>query len=367
MTTAAGVPSAPPALRLRGRPDAALGTEWTPAESAALDEALVSLPAARYSPLERYARAAAALPRKTMRDVALRVRWLAGRASQAAAAARQARAASGGPPPSNPPRHAAGAGEGVGGGGARGGPAGPASPAAKAVKRGRGGGGGGASAGHAQPSLGSLGHGPPPPLVATGTATTTPAAAAAHHAALLPPPLSRRANASDIPSLLETNYAILAAVKQNMAGLHVGANTALLGRMRDNIAGVLGAMARAGGVMGAMPPLPVSLHTDLAASILPPPAMPGLEEMSGGGVRGASVAAAAAAPGLGSGGAGLSPPVVPAAGTWPALEAEAEAAAAGAAPSGTPPPIADGSQSPPSPGAVGRQSARAAERKAGGK
>jgi hypothetical protein len=62
------------ALTLRGRPDAAAGAAWSPDEAAALERALAALPAARHSPLERYARAAAVLPRKTVRDVALRVR-----------------------------------------------------------------------------------------------------------------------------------------------------------------------------------------------------------------------------------------------------------------------------------------------------
>ena len=63
--------------RLQARIDTAYSTDWTPEEQVALDATLDKYPAARHSALERYLRAAAALPKKTARDVALRVRWLA--------------------------------------------------------------------------------------------------------------------------------------------------------------------------------------------------------------------------------------------------------------------------------------------------
>lgn len=48
----------------------------------ALDATLDKLPIARHSALERYVRAAAALPKKGVRDVALRVIWLANNATK---------------------------------------------------------------------------------------------------------------------------------------------------------------------------------------------------------------------------------------------------------------------------------------------
>lgn len=63
--------------RLQARIDTAYSTDWTPEEQVALDATLDKYPAARHSALERYLRAAAALPKKTARDVALRVKWLA--------------------------------------------------------------------------------------------------------------------------------------------------------------------------------------------------------------------------------------------------------------------------------------------------
>ena len=64
-------------IRLRARIDTCYSTDWTADEQVALDATLDKYPAARHSPLERYLRAKVALPKKTVRDVALRVRWLA--------------------------------------------------------------------------------------------------------------------------------------------------------------------------------------------------------------------------------------------------------------------------------------------------
>lgn len=70
------------AVRLQARADTAYSTDWTPEEQVALDATLDKLPVARHSPLERYVRAAAALPKKGVRDVALRVIWLANNATK---------------------------------------------------------------------------------------------------------------------------------------------------------------------------------------------------------------------------------------------------------------------------------------------
>ena len=70
------------AVRLQARADTAYSTDWTPEEQVALDATLDKYPAARHTPLERYVRAAAALPKKGVRDVALRVIWLANNATK---------------------------------------------------------------------------------------------------------------------------------------------------------------------------------------------------------------------------------------------------------------------------------------------
>lgn len=71
------VPGSVPTVRLQARLDTSYSTDWTAEEQVALDATLDKFPAARHTPLERYLRASAALPKKTVRDVALRVRWLA--------------------------------------------------------------------------------------------------------------------------------------------------------------------------------------------------------------------------------------------------------------------------------------------------
>ena len=69
---AVSVPAPQQATRLQARIDTAYSTDWTPEEQVALDATLDRFPAMRHPPLERYVRAAAALPKKNVRDVALR-------------------------------------------------------------------------------------------------------------------------------------------------------------------------------------------------------------------------------------------------------------------------------------------------------
>lgn len=49
--------------------------EWSEEEQRTLENCMMRFPSERFDPLQRYIRIAAALPRKTVRDVALRVRW----------------------------------------------------------------------------------------------------------------------------------------------------------------------------------------------------------------------------------------------------------------------------------------------------
>jgi hypothetical protein len=49
--------------------------EWSEEEQRTLEILMVQLPQERMDPLQRYVKMAAALPRKTVRDVAMRTRW----------------------------------------------------------------------------------------------------------------------------------------------------------------------------------------------------------------------------------------------------------------------------------------------------
>ena len=75
--------------------------------------------------------------------------------------------------------------------------------------------------------------------------------------------------ASTVAQLLEQNYAILNQFKQNMAHYKVNQNTELLIRFRDNLVAILSQMSAMQGVMQQMPPLPVRMNVELAASFLP--------------------------------------------------------------------------------------------------
>merc|ERR1719352_1884296 len=54
-------------------------TKWSDEEQHQLDIALKKFPAAKYSPLGRYIKMSALFPNKSVRDVALRVKWLSKR------------------------------------------------------------------------------------------------------------------------------------------------------------------------------------------------------------------------------------------------------------------------------------------------
>ncbi|KAK9909270.1 hypothetical protein WJX75_009873 [Coccomyxa subellipsoidea] len=243
---------------LQARGDTAYTTEWDSAEQAALDSALARFPADRHPPLERYVRAAACLPKKNVRDVALRVAWL-----RATAAARKRKMAD-------------------------------EANSKKQVRRERGqsifavqpkpmGG-----AGVGNPMASSVGLGmaamPGPNMaMASGMPMPAPIVVQPHGMAYAQPvvPLAPMPQLDDhgagtvggvggpLAQLLEQNYAILNQFKQNMAAYKVNENTELLVRFRDNILTVLNHMNSMQGVMQQMPPLPVRLNVELANNFLP--------------------------------------------------------------------------------------------------
>ncbi|KAK9839550.1 hypothetical protein WJX84_001507 [Apatococcus fuscideae] len=231
--------------RLLARADTAYSAEWTSEEQTTLDALAAKLTAEKYKdPLERALRIAAGLKRKNVRDVALRLRWIA--TVQA-----------------NKKRKLAAAG------------AAAESDAKKQQKM------PGLAAGPKLP-----GQGPLAPFQAAAFAAGGPGA--------LPPMqpmpmLDDHGGASvggiggPIGQLLDQNLAYLNQFRTNMQCFKVNENTDLLVRFRDNILGILQQMNGMQGVMSQMPALPVRLNVELANNFLPkagtPPLFMGMPPM----------------------------------------------------------------------------------------
>lgn len=200
-----------PTGTLKAQGAAVYNVDWTPHEQAALDQAAVKFPAERYQPFERYVRIAATLPRKGVRDVALRLRWL----SQA----RKRKVSEEGPN--------------------------------KRLRRDR------CQSIFAtqQKPLHVIGQWPqqqlPMPQLDDHGAQTVGAVGGL------------------VAQLLEQNLHILYQYKQNMHQFKVQENTELLVRFRDNILAVLNQMNSMDGVMSQMPQLPVRMNVELANNFLP--------------------------------------------------------------------------------------------------
>lgn len=181
--------------------------DWTDEEQKSLESLMTKYTPERMDPVQRYVRIAAALPRKTVRDVALRVRWtmqqrMKRRAVDSAAvkAGHSSIMASGGNPmmPMNP----------------------------------------------------SLGIVTPPLMPLQGQE-------------------GNQTVDGPIAYLLDANLSILNQFRTNMASFKVHENTQLLVQYRDNILQILHAMDSMGGVMAQLPPLPVKLNVDMANEFLP--------------------------------------------------------------------------------------------------
>ena len=65
----------PPAAGFVHPPPYAVALDWTEEEQRALEAGMVRYPPDRFDLVQRYVKIAAMLPRKSVRDVALRVRW----------------------------------------------------------------------------------------------------------------------------------------------------------------------------------------------------------------------------------------------------------------------------------------------------
>lgn len=74
--------------------------------------------------------------------------------------------------------------------------------------------------------------------------------------------------------LLEHNAHLLNQIYKNISNMQVQENLSLLCETRDNILTVLGQVGNAPEIMRQMPPLPVKLNEDLASTVLPRPPHP---------------------------------------------------------------------------------------------
>ena len=201
-----------PSGALKARAAAVHNAEWAPHEQAALDQAAVKYPAERYQPFERYVRIAATLPRKGVRDVALRLRWL----SQA----RKRKVSEEG-------------------------------PNSKRLRRDR-----------CQSIFATQQK--PPNAMGQWPQQQLPMPQLDDHGAQ-----TVGAVGGLVAQLLEANLHILYQYKQNMHQFKVQENTELLVRFRDNILAVLNQMNSMDGVMSQMPQLPVRMNVELANNFLP--------------------------------------------------------------------------------------------------
>lgn len=203
---------AAPSGTLKARAAAVHNAEWAPHEQAALDQAAVKYPAERYQPFERYVRIAATLPRKGVRDVALRLRWL----SQA----RKRKVSEEG-------------------------------PNSKRMRRDR-----------CQSIFASQQK--PQNVMGQWPQQQLPMPQLDDHGAQ-----TVGAVGGLVAQLLEANLHILYQYKQNMHQFKVQENTELLVQFRDNILAVLNQMNSMDGVMSQMPQLPVRMNVELANNFLP--------------------------------------------------------------------------------------------------
>ncbi|XP_020260184.1 uncharacterized protein LOC109836626 isoform X2 [Asparagus officinalis] len=69
--------------------------------------------------------------------------------------------------------------------------------------------------------------------------------------------------------LLDENIQVLNQISTNLSTYKLHDNIELFSRTSNNITAILSSMCQAPGIMSQMPPLPVSVNEDLASSILP--------------------------------------------------------------------------------------------------
>ncbi|KAJ6813102.1 uncharacterized protein M6B38_145440 [Iris pallida] len=69
--------------------------------------------------------------------------------------------------------------------------------------------------------------------------------------------------------LLEENVEVLIQISENLSTWKLDNNIDLFSHLKDNIAAILNRMSEMPGIMSQMPPLPVSVNEDLMSSVLP--------------------------------------------------------------------------------------------------
>ncbi|GAB4823403.1 hypothetical protein N2152v2_010449 [Parachlorella kessleri] len=214
-----------------------ISLDWSEDEQRTLEEHLARFPPERYDALQRYVKLAAMLPRKSVRDVALRCKWTL---HQQMLRKRKLEQGGGGKGPMGmAAKKPAGAKP-------------PLMPMPLPVS------------GVGGPVPGTV----PPPFLPPGSQPPGSSGAPAAGTAAASPSESLIVD-GPIAQLLETNYGILNTFRANMSGFKVAENTQLLMEFRDNILSIISHMENMGGVMDQMPQLPVRLNVDLANSFLP--------------------------------------------------------------------------------------------------
>ncbi|XP_042501651.1 uncharacterized protein LOC122079336 [Macadamia integrifolia] len=200
-----------PGLKL----DTGLAVEWSPEEQSKLEEGLVKF--ADEPSIMRYAKIAAMLPDKTVRDVALRCQWMTKEKS-----------------------------------GKRRKPEDPYTGKKMKDRKEK------SAESSSKASL------PPVPL------HNMPAyPLRMHHKDRDRIPCEVPTVGSTTKRLLDENFQVFSRISANLTALEVQDNIDLFCRTRNNITAILNDMRVMPGIMSQMPPLPVSINEELANSILP--------------------------------------------------------------------------------------------------
>eukprot|EP00850_Spirogloea_muscicola_P002479 SM000009S23608 [mRNA] locus=s9:1047161:1049205:- [translate_table: standard] len=261
---AALAPAPPSPAQFLHRP--VLTLEWTPEEDRLLEDTLAKCPPDKYhQSLLRYIKVAASLPEKTVRDVALRCRWLTKkengkrRKGDESAAAKKSKDKR--PQDKEPVKLAPN-------GSVTAPPPPPPPPPPVALR----------------PMVPLYTAPPLPPVdsddgISNDGGLWTPEAGSVSHArrysrrALNWPHgscwLGGAAIGGTTGQLLEQNAQAISQVRANLAACKAQDNVLLLLQIRDNISSILNGMTSMPGIMSQMPPLPVKLNLELANTLLP--------------------------------------------------------------------------------------------------
>jgi len=86
--------------------------------------------------------------------------------------------------------------------------------------------------------------------------------------------ISAKAIGGPTGEIFETNAQVLSQISTNLSNMQIQDNISLLCQTRDNILRVLKEINDAPEIMKQMPPLPVKINEDLVNSILPRPTVP---------------------------------------------------------------------------------------------